>query len=138
MADYIAMGRTNYFHVTDEDKYQELIKGLVSNGYWYDFSRVEDSGVIHAFGFDGCFDWTDPEDEDQDSNLDYFLDEIQKILPDGEAFMCFEIGHEKFRYVVGEVCVVTKPEIAWFNLDHIAMDWAKNILGPEFTTQTTY
>lgn len=138
MADYIAMGRTNYFHVTDEEKYQELIKGLAVNGYWYDFSRAEDDGVIHAFGFDGSFDWVDPEDEDQDSNLDYFLAEIQKILPDGEAFMCFEIGHEKFRYVVGEVCVVTKPEIAWFNLNNVAMDWARDVLGEDFTTQTTY
>ena len=98
MANYIATTRTNYFHVTDEDKYSKLLESLDADDF-KDFTETEEDGkLIHGFG---CYGTIYSEDDE-------FYEGIREILPDDEAFMQFEVGNEKLRYVVGDAIIVTK------------------------------
>lgn len=136
MANYYCTCRTNYFKVTDEDKYKELFENLEAEDIIEDFTEeTEDGTILHGFGCYASIDYPSKEDE---YDFDEFIKGIQSILPDDEAFMFFESGHEKLRYVVGYCTVVTNKEIRYMSLDNWAKTQAKEILGEDFTTSTTY
>lgn len=111
MANYYAYTKTSKFRVTDEAKYQELYSGLCSfESELYDFSYTDESGtLIHGFGAYDCIDWVDPNDKSDtpEYSIDKFFDELQKILPEDEAFILQEVGYEKLRYLVGYATIVT-------------------------------
>lgn len=135
MANYNAVSRTNYFRVTDEEKYTNLFNNLVSEWDIEDFTEVKDGITYHGFGSYCPIDYLD---ENEEYDFDLFLTELQKILPEDEAFMYFEVGYEKLRYLVGYTYVVTKKEIRSMNIDDWAKDTAKEILGEGFSTRTDY
>ena len=134
MANYLATARTNYFRVTNEEKYQELFSKLVSEDEIEDFTEVKDGITYHGFGAYAPIEYFDNDEYD----FDMFIEELQKILPEDEAFMYFEVGSEKIRYLVGYACVVTHNEIKEMNLDSWAKNTAKNLLGEDFKTKTEY
>ena len=140
MANYIATARTNYFRVTDEERYAELFAGLLSEDQIYDFTKTDSDGVTrHCFGSYDAIDWYAEEDEDhEDPDFGRFLIELQRILPEDEAFMYFEAGHEKLRYVTGCTVVVTANRIRRMSIDDWAMKTAEELLGEGFTTQIDY
>lgn len=109
MANYLAVSRTNYFRVTDEKRYQDLFEHLVAGSEIEDFTRTRDGILYHGFGAYSSIDWQQKEDSDCD--FDYFLRELQKILPHDEAFIYKEVGHEKLRDLGGYAFVVTSKEI---------------------------
>ena len=130
MADYIATARTNYFRVTDEQKYQKLFKGLVSDNQLFDFTKEENGIVFHAFGSYGWISYeTGQDDGESNDGFDFFLEELQQILPDDEAFVYQEIGHEKLRYVTGGAVVVTSKVIKQLGLDTLVKDTIETLLG---------
>lgn len=147
MANYEAVSRTNYFRVSDEEKYNELFKNLVGNeDEVYDFTKTENGVTLHAFGSYGSIDYKKPtqnnseeDDEDYDYDFDGFLAELQKILPDDEAFIYTECGHEKLRYIGGFSVVVTKDNIDSISMRNGALEIAKRLLNDEkFDTQMEY
>jgi len=106
MANYYATCKTNKFRVTDEERYRILSSGLCAE----DLSEREFPGNGHSFAaYDAPF-WQDPHGELEDG-FDTFVSELQKILPEGEAFIYLESGCEKLRYVGGGYIVATKDEI---------------------------
>ena len=135
MANYESIIRTNYFRVTDEEKYNELFNNLCAEDTIHDFSYTDDNGVIwHGFGSYGnvyC-------EEDDDYSLGEFYSGIQSILPADEALITFEIGNEKLRYLVGIAVVVTKDSFDVMDLNRLAIDKAKVRIGDWFVTQTDY
>lgn len=139
MANYYSTSRTNYFHVTDEDAYQKLFSKL--SGYEdsvHDFSKVEDDGrVLHGFGsYSGVSYY---EDEDSDPDFDIFLEKLQEILPEDEAFIYVESGSEKLRYIEGLAVCVTRHDILSENLNHWASDAARAMLGnPKYEADLCY
>ena len=78
------------------------------------------------------------EDGYPEFDFDFFLEELQKILPAKEAFMLFKSGHEKLKYVDGYCTVCTKNDIATVSLEALALNKAKELLGEDYTTQTSY
>lgn len=137
MANYIAVGRSNYFKVTDENRWEELFENIKGNDGTWDYSRTTDDGtILHCFAVEGGLDYIEP--GSYDSELDYFIDELQKILPDNEAVIYTEAGHEKHRYVVGFSLVVTSKTIDWIQLPELALGVARNHLGKEFNTKMDY
>ena len=57
MSSYYANSRTNYFRVTDEEKYTKLFANLVCDeDEVYDFTKVENGVTLHAFGGYGSID----------------------------------------------------------------------------------
>lgn len=139
MANYECISRTNYFRVTDEVRYKELFDNLISESDdVFDFTKLKEDVVYHGFGSYGSVDYEEGIDEDGYPvlNFDLFLSELQKILPEKEAFMFFESGHEKLRYITEYVTICTKNEILTLSLENIAISKAKELLGDDFTTET--
>ena len=139
MANYICSSRTNYFRVTDEVRYKELFDQLYGECDIYDFTTDPDeNGVIwHGFGSYSAPCFGDPEEADGDSFED-FLVELQKVLPDDEAFIYQEAGNEKLRYVIGCYIVCTNKAIIYGDTTRAAIDAAKKLLGGGFRTQMEY
>lgn len=135
MANYYATVRTNYFRVINEEKYQKIFSKLSGEDTIHDFTKEENGVIYHGFGSYGCVEYLN---EDEDYDFDAFLKEIQDLLPNNEAFMYFEIGYEKLRYVNGTCYLVTRREIKSMSLDSWAANEAKNLIGDSYTTQMTY
>lgn len=148
MANYRATARTNYFRVTDEEKWQKLFNGLCCEGEIYDFTEERDGIKYHGFGAYDSIDYmfkvhiegeTEEDSyDDYDYDWDKFITELKKILPDDEAFIYMESGYEKLRYVTGFVLVVTNKETKSMSLDNWAKEQAKLLLGNDFETKTEY
>lgn len=138
MANYIGVSRTNYFRVTDEERYQMLYQKLSGGeSELYDFSCTDDAGVLwHGFGAYDSVDFYP--DGKECPAWDIYLLELQKILPEDEAFIYLESGHEKLRDVCGFVWVCTKKEIRFMSLSQWALDASRDILGQEFGTTLSY
>lgn len=133
MANCEAKARTNWFRVADEARWNELSKNLVADEddiEFYDKIDVE-GNLRHAFcayssiGYRLTpYDSTD-EDEDPEFGFGTFLAEMQKILPDGEAFVYKEIGNEKLRFMHGFADVVTNKRIRMISLDDAILKYVK-------------
>ena len=85
--------------------------------------------MLHGFG---CYGPVFSED-------DAFYEGIREILPDDEAFMQFEAGYEKLRYVVGAAVIITKKDgMKVIDIDSEAKKYAKSVLGDNYETVTEY
>jgi hypothetical protein len=135
MANYMAAARTNYFRVINEKRYQELFNKLIAEDSIEDFTYETDGVLYHGFGSYASIDYLT---EDEEYDFDEFLLELQKILPEDEAFIYMEAGHEKLRYVTGDVIIVTRKEIVFENSASWAVKKAKELLGEHFNTKVTY
>lgn len=60
MANYESTSRTNYFHVTDEARYQKLISHLCGTSIETFDETEEDGRILHGFGAYGSVDFTIP------------------------------------------------------------------------------
>ena len=119
MANYETVSITNSFTVTDEEKYQQLYNRLVSDSEIYDFSETDKDGTLwHQFGSYSSIGLLLAEDDIAD--IEDFIKELQKILPEGEMFTYKEIGHEKLKSVNGFIYVATNKTFDSFSLDEFA------------------
>lgn len=146
MANYVCTSRTNYFRVTDEEKYEALFSRL----YCPDgdeisaLTKTENGVTRHGFGSYGQIWYKDPaldedeEDYQEDDCINMFLEELQKILPEDEAFILFEAGHTKLQHVSGDAIVATADTIEYVNLRNAALAAARKILGADFQTDCEY
>lgn len=138
MANYIATARTNYFRVTDESRYSELFNKLCCEDYIEDLTETKDDIIYHGFGAHDAITYLVGDEDDREYDWGEFIEELKKILPDDEAFIYMEAGHEKLRYVTEFVLVVTNKETKSMSLDRWAKEQAKLLLGNDFETQTEY
>ena len=148
MANYHEVFKTNTFSVTDAEVFEELCKGFKSN---VEVCRTNEENGYMLHG-DDSFDWFPPvSDEDcqncrRKDGCEYagseqkcrteeaiafggsayaFFNEMQKIIPDGRAFVLYEIWHEKHRDVGGCVSVVTKKGVEVIDLARVARQTAE-------------
>lgn len=139
MANYACASRTNYFRVTDETRYETLFNHLCSEDSIEDMSETRDGVIYHAFGCYSSIDYYDDSDPDSMDDIGVFAKELQKIMPDDDAFILFESGNEKLRYVTGTALIVTKNDIEQLSIQKTAIDMCKSMLGNDnFDTQTSY
>jgi len=139
MANYYCHCRTNYFKVTDVEALKALVEKIPEAELW------EKNG---AFGFGGNGDISQYYPPDiLDENGDYVgetdpldvVSEIQKLLPDGEVFIAYEVGHERLRYVTGSATVATNKEVKYLDLQSLANELATKMSGnPELDIYDTY
>lgn len=140
MANYCCAVRSSYFYVTDEEKYKDLMKHIItcedSLECW---DKEKDGRIAHAFG---CYDQIlgyidDPEAwEDYESDVgpdyDYFLQKLSEIIAPDSACVIFQSGNEKLRYIDGFVDVVMHNEVKSKSLESIARDILKeNDISPD-------
>lgn len=108
MSNYECASRTNYFSVTNEEAFESISGKLRSNdgcdvSVW---TKTVNGTKKYAFGTYGeiQYDGTPILDSEE------FLVEMQAILPDGEAVVIEEMGHEKLRYLSGVAYIITKHD----------------------------
>lgn len=141
MANYYGMCRTNYFPVTDVDKFKDIMSKLSGEGEIEFYEHDEDKGKFMFYcdcNLTGYI--TDPDDDDAyDDALDKMFEELQGILPDGEAIILTEVGNEKMRYLLGIATIITNKEVCSVNLADAAIYKAREVLGnSEYCTQMDY
>lgn len=117
MADWYGASRTNYFKVTDEERYQALFKRLRGEESIEDFSDIKNGEQYHAFGAYcdiACLrtnvEINDEEDYDEDEFIswDEFLREVGQLLTRDSVFVYTIVGNEKLRYLTG-LCYMVFP-----------------------------
>lgn len=138
MANYEGTTRTNYFRVTDEKRYKELIQNFACDtDDVYHHTKKKNGETFHMFGAYGTIEYVSDENE-LCSLSDIFYPELQKILLEGEAFILQEVGHEKLCYVNGYANIVTKDTVKYVDLSMVIMQTAKEMLGNQFETELEY
>lgn len=142
MANYYATIRTNYFSVKDEAKFREAVNSCNAEEELHIFEETRpDGSKIFGFGCYGSIYGIPPgEDEDDDENdLDAFYDALQELLPENDAIIITEIGHEKMRYLIGCCTIITRNEIQFVDVRNRAVDLARAMLKNDaFQTQMDY
>lgn len=133
MANYYGVTRTNYFAVTDEAAFRQII-ARYSNPKLSIFEAIQPDGM-RLFGF-GCYaslDGLTVEDDDgEDMNgTDSLYCELQEVLQEGHSIIIFEAGHEKLRYIIGHVIVITKRDLQFVDLNDQALKLARSMLNDE-------
>ena len=134
MANFYGIERTNYFKVTDKEKYNALFKRLCTDTgeQVLDFTKTDNEGnTVHGFGAYGCIEFgpENEDDEEYEYNMDSFYKQLKKILPKGETFIHVCTGSEKLRYLVTDVVAITRNEIKIFNAQKMAREWALEKTG---------
>ena len=142
MANAVYWTRTNYFRVTDEERYQYLLAGIEKACGEVEDACQERHGIkYHAFLVEDDLDYleTDSDPEPGEYNVDYLLDEFQKIIPPDEALLIKTIGHEKFCYLIGSVYIVTTQNIEYVEIGDAGKEKAREMLGnPNWDTEQNY
>lgn len=140
MANYECAVRSNYFSVKDEKGFLEFMKHVYdSNGIdvvdvW---SEEIDGETKYAFGcyggiagfFEGDIDDLYPEDWDE--MYDAFIEGLQKYITDFDAVIIAETGHERLRYIIGSIYVITKDDWRCEEISEIGVEIAKRMLKDE-------
>ena len=147
MANYISTTRTNYFHVTDMEKFKDIISRCQCEDTVQTWTKTDELGETMV-GF-GAFDeitgtvspGTDPDDneEDPDVMFDRFVSELQAIIRPDDACVIFNTGYEKLRYVAGHATIITHGKVGSVNLKNEAVKKAKELLDdPAWDTECEY
>ena len=139
MANYVGVCRSNYFEVVDEERYQELFAGLTSEDL-HDFTKQRGNKTLHGFGSYGSIGWH-PQltSEDEDSDFDFFLTEVGKILKPRNAVVVYEIGAEKLRYILGYVTIAFPGgKLKYMSLHQWAEEQCKLKLGESYILEDEY
>lgn len=131
MASYVCAIRTNYFRVTEEEKFRNLIDEFLS-GSCEVFTRTDvNSNKLVGFGSDENINW--PEDDTG------FVSGLQECLAEDDSIIVLEVGHEKLRYLVGTATIITRSSIETIDLTSLAISKAAEMLGnPDYTTCCEY
>ena len=140
MANYYGFSRTNYFRVTDEEKYKELFNLLTAEDGIEDFTFEKDKVIYHGFGsYSSIYTKNSDEDEYGDEPVDNFICQLQEILPNDECFIYQEIGYEKLRYLTGFALIATHDKCDSVDISSDAIAKARELLGNDkFETRLDY
>ena len=138
MANYYGVTRTNYFTVTNREKLEELVSNCVTDDLQgvqiYPSAENPNYVCLACYGdIEGILD------EDEDPSFDSFVNELQKLIPDGEAVIIVDAGHEKLRCVRGGVCIITNKDWKYIDTHSIGITTARTLLGdPNWTSKCDY
>jgi len=140
MANYNATIRTNYFSVTNESAFRDLIQSVQAEDTVHLFEDPQPDGG-KKFGF-GCYGYIYgiPITEDEDEyDMDRFFENLQVLLCESDAIILTEIGNEKLRYLFGMSVIITKKAIRSTTITDCALIIAQEMLeNDEFTTKMEY
>lgn len=134
MADYISHMRSNNFYTTDETKLEEIIECFPKLKL-----NKNDNGSYTIYG-DDTAGITDDEGQFKSyEDLYAAAEDLQKIMPDNEALILQEIGHEKYRYLTSCAMIITKTDTEYLNLQTWALKKARELLkDADYITEMEY
>lgn len=128
MANYCSATRSSYFLVTDKEKYQEIMRHVVTDEEPLDLWCKEDDNTgnfLHAFGgYSSILGYVENlqafKAGDEDPSYDAFLEKLSGVIAPGSACVIMQAGNEKLRYVDGFVDVVMPGIIVSSSLESLA------------------
>ncbi len=157
MSNYYGKCRTNYFAVTDAEKFKALMAVCVAGDKVEVYEEQQEKGITrYCLLCDGIISGLpyklvegEPvitlnmeeteEDLDNDISSSLFHKALQDVLADGEAVIITEIGWEKMCYLQGVSLIITKTECKGVDLRDKSLELAREVLGdPEYTTKMEY
>ena len=95
MADYISYARSNYFHVKDDEQFEDFL-----DKYGVEY-RKDDDGMYAMFPEEDWPSFSLYNDDTGDWEEVDFEGELGSHLADGSVAILQHIGHEKMRYLGG-------------------------------------
>lgn len=146
MANYNCTIRTNYFHVKDNEKFEEFMTHVYGEDLEVFHSTDSNGNKVYGFGgyggIAGYFNKEeDYEDNDEawDNAYDNFIDGLVTHVTEDDAILIFESGNEKLRYVVGSVAVITSKGYEYRDIRDVGMEMARQMLNnSDYTTRCEY
>ena len=146
MANYNCTIRTNYFHVKDNEQFEEFMTHVYGEDLEVFHSADSNGNKVYGFGgyggIAGYFNKEeDYEDNDEawDNAYDNFIDGLVTHVTEDDAILIFESGNEKLRYVVGSVAVITSKGYEYRDIRDVGMEMARQMLNnPDYTTRCEY
>lgn len=142
MANYNCVVRTNYFHVKDVEAFKRMMDQVVGSedevSLWEENDQEENP--IFAFGCYGGIAGLPNESDDEidDDSYNRFTDELQKCVAENDAVIIMESGHEKIRYVTGSAFIITSNATKYLDVETLALEATKKMVGTEFVKRLDY
>jgi len=141
MANYCGFIRSNYFRVTDGNRFREIIADCSCEDRLDIFEDDAESNIF-GFGCYGCiYGLREPgvEDSELSDDMDRFYAALQEVLHKDDAILITEVGYEKLRYLIGYTIIITKDGIDAVDLRSEAFKKAGEMLGVEnYSTTDQY
>lgn len=144
MANYCCVTRSSYFYVTDENKYEEFKRHIVTCdntnniNFWHKREdRVEsdnvkhdtDKAIRHAFGghtqIKGYVEDIEHYDRDlmnPSPDYDLFLQKLSEIIAPDSACIITEVGNNAFNFIGAKADIVTHRKHRTLKLHNIVKD----------------
>jgi hypothetical protein len=141
MANYNSKCRTNYFAVTDFEKFKDIVNHLSGEDEVVFYEHETDKGKYMFYCECNLIGYIEnPDDDDSDDDATgRMIEELQKILPDGEVIILTVSGNEKMRYIHCAATIISNAAVKYVSLSDVALATARDILGnPGFTTEMDY
>ena len=157
IANSIYKTRTNYVHVTDIERFKEIIRlCTASEGErLHIITRNDDNGKqtigfyvegdVEGYSLDEDGNIVDPDTNNFDAEGDYeadydrFIEDIQSVLDPTDAFIITRIGYEKMRWLIGDATIVTRNRVKYISLETTAILTTREMLNaPKWTTEMNY
>ncbi len=139
MGQYETSARSFQFKVTDEARLKELVAGLgcddddvqldVEQADGVNAYRLRARGSIEIDPESGVYSDYDP--DDYDHRLMPFVQELQKILPEGEGFVYMESYFDGTASVGAYALVATRDAVEDFDMEDHSIDILNKLLGKE-------
>lgn len=123
MANNYIVTKTNYFKVTDEKKFRNLMQKV--------YAVIINDGADpskRAFGTYSSIDGFTKDGDWYENGYDDFCKELGALLPDGEVCIIMEIGHCKLREVYADYTIITNKEIYHINMTQDIQEKVRKIL----------
>lgn len=142
MANYNCVVRTNYFHVKDVEAFKRVMDQVVGSedevSLWEE--NDQEGNPIFAFGCYGGIAGLPNESDDEidDDSYNRFTDELQKCVAENDAVIIMESGHEKIWYVTGSAFIITSNDTKYLDVETLALEATKKMVGTEFVTRLDY
>lgn len=130
MANYEAVARTNYFQVTDIPAFERWMEEYNHAG-----TMLKNEGFVgFYYGNDTTF-----LDENNNDVTDEAIERLQNLLPENEACIIMEVGHEKHRYLYVGSTIITKTDVEVVTLEPIVLGKIRQMLNdPDYDTRMFY
>jgi len=140
MANYYGFTRTNYFSVTDDEKFRQIIAdSYCSSGNIEIFKYNTERSIKYGFGCYGEICGIRALQDDDENDYDAFVSSLQSVLADSEAIIITEVGYENLRYLIGQSHVITKSNSIFVDLRDRALAEARVMLNdPKYITKMDY
>ena len=128
--------------MNDLDAFMNLMDQVVGSEGEVELWKETDQNGDPIFAF-GCYGGIagirdDLDNEFDDDSYDRFIAKLQECLADKDAVIIMESGHEKLRYVTGSALIITVSDTIYLNLETLALEATKIMLGTEFVTRMDY